>query len=68
MIEYYAATSGVPKYIEMFHSKKDIYQAISKNDLQKSSFLYDEPNFLLQREVNEVGSYYSLIKTIAVEN
>ena len=68
LIEYYAVTGGVPKYIELFHSENDIYQAISKNVLQKSSFLYDEPNFLLQREVNEVGSYYSLIKTIAAGN
>lgn len=68
LIEYYSVTGGVPKYIELFHSENDIYQAISKNVLQKSSFLYDEPNFLLQREVNEVGSYYSLIKTIAAGN
>lgn len=68
LIEYYSVTGGVPKYIVLFHSENDIYQAISKNVLQKSSFLYDEPNFLLQREINEVGSYYSLIKTIAAGN
>ena len=68
LIEYYAVTGGVPKYIELFHSENDIYQAISKNVLQKSIFLYVEPNFSLQREVNEVGSYYSLIKTIAAGN
>lgn len=68
LIEYYSVTGGVPKYIELFHSEKDIYQAIQTNVLQKSSFLYDEPNFLLQREVSEVGSYYSLIKTIAAGN
>ena len=68
LIEYYAVTGGVPKYIELFHSEDNIYHAILNNVLQKSSFLYDEPNFLLQREVNEVGSYYSLIKTIAAGN
>ena len=30
--------------------------------------MYDEPNFLLQREVTEIGSYFSLIKTIAAGN
>lgn len=68
LIEYYAVTGGVPKYIELFRAGYDVYDAIEKNILQKSSFLYDEPNFLLQREVSEVGSYYSIIKTIAAGN
>ena len=65
LIEFYAITGGVPKYIELFYDAKDIYAAIENNVLSKSSFLYDEPNFLLQREVGEVGSYFSIIKTIA---
>lgn len=68
LIEYYAITGGVPKYIELFHDFTDIYTAIENNVLSKSSFLYDEPNFLLQREVGEVGSYFSVIKTIAAGN
>ena len=68
LIEYYAVTGGVPKYIELFYDHKDIYKAIESNVLSKSSFLYDEPNFLLQREVGEVGSYFSVIKTIAAGN
>jgi hypothetical protein len=68
LIEYYAVTGGVPKYIELFHDSRDIYTAIEENILSKQSFLYDEPNFLLQREVGEVGSYFSLIKTIAAGN
>lgn len=68
LINYYAVTGGVPKYIELFYDKKNIYSAINKNILSKSSFLYDEPNFLLQREVSEVGSYFSVIKAIAAGN
>ena len=68
LIESYAITGGVPKYIELFYESKNIYTAIEENVLAKSSFLYDEPNFLLQREVSEVGSYFSLIKTIAAGN
>ena len=68
LIEYYAVTGGVPKYIELFYDSEDIYSAIDKNILSKQSFLYDEPNFLLQREVTEVGSYFSVIKTIAAGN
>lgn len=68
LIEYYAVTGGVPKYIELFDSALDIYTAIQRNILRKSSFLYDEPNFLLQREVTDIGTYYSIIKTIAAGN
>jgi len=68
LIEYYAITGGVPKYIELFYDCNDIYTAIEKNVISKSSFLYDEPNFLLQREVSEIGSYFSVIKTIAAGN
>ena len=68
LIEYYAITGGVPKYIELFYDSTDVYTAIENNVLSKSSFLYDEPNFLLQREVGEVGSYFSVIKTIASGN
>ena len=31
-------------------------------------YLYDEPHFLLQQEVSEVGSYFSMIKAIAAGN
>lgn len=68
LIEYYSITGGVPKYIEIFYDSKDIYSAIEQNVLKKASFLYDEPNFLLQREVTEIGSYFSIIKTIAAGN
>lgn len=67
-IEMYSVTGGVPKYIESFAAEKNIYEAIDKHVLKKSSYLYDEPNFLLQQEVNEVGSYFSIIKTIAAGN
>lgn len=68
LIEFYAITGGVPKYIEIFFDSDSVYSAIEKNILSKSSFLYDEPNFLLQREVGEVGSYFSVIRTIAQGN
>ena len=68
LIEYYAVTGGVPKYIELFDDSTDIYAAIENNVLSTSKFLYDEPNFLLQREVSEVSSYFSVIKTIALGN
>ena len=67
-IEMYAVSGGVPKYIESFAMENDIYEAIEKHVLNKSSYLYDEPKFLLQQEVSEVGSYFSIIRAIAAGN
>lgn len=67
-IERYAITGGVPKYIELFSESTDIYQAIKSGILNRSGYLYDEPHFLLQQEVSEVGNYFSIIKAIAAGN
>lgn len=68
LIELYAVTGGVPKYIELFSENKDIYSSIQTCILNRSGYLYDEPHFLLQQEVSEVGSYFSIIKAIAAGN
>lgn len=68
LIEMYSVTGGVPKYIELFGECEDIYSAIKQNILNPSGYLYDEPHFLLQQEVSEIGSYFSLIRAIAAGN
>ena len=68
LIEYYAVTGGVPKYIEVFDGKADIFSEIEKHVLNKQSLLFEEPVFLLQNEVKEIGSYFSIIRSIAAGN
>ena len=68
LLPFYAVTGGVPKYIETFCGYTDIYEAIEQNVLNSQSFLYEEPYFLLQKEVSEIGGYFSLIKAIAMGN
>jgi AAA+ ATPase superfamily predicted ATPase len=68
LIELYSVTGGVPKYIELFDGNGNIYDMISENILNRESFLYEEPNFLLSKEVYEIGTYFSIIKTIAQGN
>lgn len=68
LIEKYSVTGGVPKYIESFKEKENIYKEIQNNILNNQSYLYEEPYFLLQNEVTEIGSYFSIIKTIAAGN
>lgn len=65
LIESYAVTGGVPKYIETFEPYGDVYTAIERCVMSKESYLYEEPAFLLEKEVQDVGSYFSIIKTIA---
>lgn len=68
MIEFYAVTGGVPKYIEVFQPGDNIMAAIEKNVLNRQGFLYEEPIFLLERELGEIGSYFSIISAIARGN
>ena len=68
LIDRYAVTGGVPKYIEEFSDCEDLFQGIQDRILNRSGYLYDEPQFLLRQEVSEVGSYFSIIRAIAAGN
>ncbi len=65
LIELYAVLYGVPKYLEMFKDTKDIFKSIEKNILSSSAYLYDEPRYILQNEVNEPMTYFTILETIA---
>lgn len=65
LMEYYAVTGGVPRYIEIFKDSYNLYDAIEKNILDKNSLLYLEPEFLLKKEVKDIGNYFSIIRVIA---
>lgn len=57
-------TGGIPYYIKTFQGSTDIFSAIEIQILSQHSLFFAEPYFLLQNEVREIGSYFS-IKTIA---
>ncbi len=65
LIELYAVLYGVPKYLEMFDDTDNIFKAIEKNILSNNSYLYDEPRYILQNEVNEPITYFTILETIA---
>ncbi len=65
LIERYAILSGIPKYIEIFEDQDDIFQAIAENILDKDSFLYQEPVFILNEELVETTTYFSLLEVIS---
>jgi AAA+ ATPase superfamily predicted ATPase len=64
-IELYSILYGVPKYLEIFEDSGDIFQSIEKNILDPNSYLYNEPQFILQNEVNEPITYFSILEVIA---
>ena len=68
LVERYAVTGGVPRYIELFDRKKTLFHEINRLILSSDGLLFEEPEFLLHREVEEVGSYFSIIKSIAAGN
>ena len=68
LIEHYAVTGGVPKYIALFDGQEDLFSEIERLVLNKQSLLFEEPVFLLRNEVTEIGSYFSVIKSIAAGN
>lgn len=65
LIELYAVLYGVPKYLEMFVTGEDIFAMIEQNILSSTSYLYDEPRYILQNEVNEPITYFTILETIA---
>ena len=65
LIELYAVLYGVPKYLELFRKSSTIFEAIERNILDRNTFLYEEPRFILQNEVNEPMTYFTILETIA---
>lgn len=65
LIERYAVLSGVPKYAEVFGDAPDIFHAIETNILDRDAFLYHEPLYILNEELSETTTYFSMMETIA---
>ncbi|WP_113672053.1 ATP-binding protein [Vallitalea guaymasensis] len=68
LVSLYAVTGGVPKYLEFFDNNFGFFENIKNEILDKNGFLYEEPTFLLQKEVRETMTYFSMIQTIADNN
>lgn len=65
LVELYSVLYGIPKYIEMFKDTDNIYDSIEKNILNKNSYLYDEAFFILNNEVSESITYFTILEVIA---
>jgi AAA+ ATPase superfamily predicted ATPase len=52
--------------LELFRDSSDIFESIEQNMLDKNAFLYEEPRFILQNEVNEDLSVQYILKNYPV--
>ncbi|MBQ7675057.1 MAG: ATP-binding protein [Campylobacter sp.] len=64
----YCSFGSIPKYLENYDESKDFWQNLSDNILDKSSYLYAEGQFLLNSEISESASYFSILETISKGN
>jgi AAA+ ATPase superfamily predicted ATPase len=64
-MELYAIVSGVPKYIELFAGNGSLMERISENVLDPNGFLYQEPMFILNEELTETTTYFSIMAAIS---
>ena len=68
LIEFYSITGGIPKYILEFDRNKSPLWNIENNIFNKDNFLYSEPKFLLQEEINDLSRYFSILNSVALGN
>lgn len=64
-IELYALLSGIPKYIEIFSDSGDMFESIEENIIDKDAFLYHEPLYILNEELSETTTYFSILEIIS---
>lgn len=67
-LKVYATLGGIPQYLLAFDPGKGYYENVKEKILNKMSFLYEEPKFLLRQELREPAVYNSIIEAIATGN
>jgi len=64
-IEYYAVLGGVPFYMENFSDRKNTFDNINEQILDKTGHLYEEIDFLLKGELREPDVYKNILTAIS---
>ena len=65
-MEYYTVLGGIPFYMEKFSDKKNIYENINEQILDKTGHLYEEIDFLLKEELRQPDVYKNILVAIAL--
>ena len=64
----YAILGGTPAYLLEFDYDKPLITNLKEKMLAKNNFLYRDTLFVMQQELNEPRTYYSIIKSVAKGN
>lgn len=64
-ISIFSIFGGTPQYLISFEPKLDIFDNIREKILDRTSYLYEEPKFLLKQELREPSVYNSILESIA---
>ena len=67
-VRAYAILGGTPAYLLEFDYNNPLMANIKEKILRKNKFLYQDTLFVMQQELNEPTTYYSIIKSIAKGN
>ncbi len=67
-VELYTFTGGVPKYLDMFGHGFRIMDDIEQNVMKRSGYHYEYPLQMLEKEVREPATYFSILNVIAEGN
>ncbi len=65
IFRFYCVTGGVPKYAELMDPSKGFLTNLRENVLNRDSFLYAEPKFILREEIRDPITYFSILQVIS---
>ncbi|MCK4642906.1 ATP-binding protein [bacterium] len=68
MVYTYSILGGIPAYLEKFDDNISIEANVKEKILDKNSYLFSEPRFLLIEELREPSTYFDIIRSLAFGN
>lgn len=67
-VELYTFTGGVPRYLNIFGDGTRLMDSIEKHVLNRNGAFYEAPLLMLNKEVREPATYFSVMNCIADGN
>lgn len=68
LVQLYTYTGGVPKYLDMFGDGRNLMDCLETYVMNKSGYHHELPLQMLEKEVREPATYFSILNVIAEGN
>ncbi len=65
LVRAFAVLGGVPAYLEKFDPGRGLMANIRERILDRSEFLYEEPEIMLRQELREPARYFDILECVA---